>query len=118
MNARIPLLALSLATFVALPACIINVGTKTERTGRYVSSETLRQVEPGRSQDYVLALLGEPTSRTKLEPGGEVWKWSYTETKKREGRLIFVFSGDDTTSVQGAAYVEFQNGVVAKSWQD
>ncbi len=108
----------ALAAACLFPACIINVDSHSERSGRYVSASTLQQIEPGRTQAYVLALLGEPTSRTKLEGGTEIWKWAYTETKRSEGSLIFVFSGDDTERIEGAAYVEFQDGVVRKTWQD
>lgn len=117
MNASLATAA-ALAAACLFPACIINVDSHSERSGRYVSASTLQQVEPGRTQDYVLALLGEPTSRTKLEGGTEIWKWAYTETKRSEGSLIFVFSGDDTERIEGAAYVEFQDGVVRKTWQD
>jgi len=102
----------------ALSACIINVDSHRERSGKYVSSSTLQQLEPGRGHDYVQALLGEPSSRTKLDGGTEIWKWSYTETKHSEGHLIFVFSGDDTERVEGATYVEFKDGIVLKTWQD
>ena len=108
----------ALAAACLFPACIINVDSHSERSGRYDSSSTLQQVEHGSTQSYVLALLGEPTSRTKVEGGTEIWKWSYTEVKRSEGSLIFVFSGDETERVEGAAYVEFQDGVVRKSWQD
>lgn len=101
-----------------LAACIVNVDSHRERSGRYVSSATLAQVEPGRSQDYVVALLGEPNTRTKIDGGTEIWKWTYTETKRSEGSLIFVFSGDETERIEGATYVEFENGVVRKTWQD
>lgn len=101
-----------------LSACIVNVDSHKQRTGRYVSSSTLQQIEPGRTQAYVLALLGEPTTRTRVDGAVEIWKWSYTETKRREGRLIFVYSGDETEQVEGATYVEYQDGVVTKTWQD
>lgn len=113
-------LALPLAAFAAvgLTSCIINVDSHRERTGRFVSASTLSQIEPGRGQDYVQALLGEPSSRSKLEGGIEIWKWTYTETKHSKGHLIFVFSGDETEHVEGATYVEFKDGIVQKSWQD
>jgi len=122
MNATLarilPTTAAALVAAFLFPACIINVDSHSERSGRYVSASTLQQVEPGRTQSYVLALLGEPTSRTKIDDGTEIWKWAYTETKRSEGSLIFVFSGDDTERIEGAAYVEFKDGVVQKTWQD
>jgi outer membrane protein assembly factor BamE (lipoprotein component of BamABCDE complex) len=110
--------ALCVSAPLALGACIINAHSHTERSGLYVSAETLRQIEPGRSRDYVLALLGEPTSRTTLDAGVEIWKWAYSETRRSEDTLIFVFSGENSERVAGAAYVEFQDGVVTKTWRD
>ncbi len=111
-------LSVTLAAGCLLSACIINVDSHKERSGRYVSSATLQQIEPGKPQDYVRALLGEPTSRTKIDGQIEIWKWTYKETKRREGQLIFVYSGDETEEVEGATYVEFQDGLVRKTWQD
>lgn len=113
----LPLCAASLAGCLFC-ACIVNVDSHKERTGRYVSAATLQQVEPGRSPAYVLALLGEPTSRTTIEGATEIWKWTYSETKHREGQLIFVFDGDETQRIEGATFVEFQDGLVRKTWQD
>lgn len=106
-----------LAGFVAT-ACIINVDSHKERSGRYVSQATLEQIVPGRSKEYVQALLGEPTTRTIVENTTEIWKWSYSETTHSEGQLIFVYSGDSTERVEGATYVEFQDSVVHKTWRD
>ncbi|MBL8861353.1 MAG: outer membrane protein assembly factor BamE [Planctomycetes bacterium] len=117
MKSLLPLASTLIAASV-LSACIINVDSHSVRTGRYVSAETLRQIEPGRTQDYVLALIGDPSSKSQLENGIEIWKWTYSETRRREGRLIFVFSGDESQRVDGATYVEFQDRVVKKSWQD
>jgi outer membrane protein assembly factor BamE (lipoprotein component of BamABCDE complex) len=115
MNART---LLALVPLGLLSGCIIHADSHTERTGRFVSSETLRQIEPGRSQEYVLALLGEPTTRQRVDGTTEIWKWEYSETRRSEGTLIFVFSGNDSSRVQGATFVEFENGIVRKSWRD
>jgi outer membrane protein assembly factor BamE (lipoprotein component of BamABCDE complex) len=111
-----PLAALAALAFA--PGCILNVDSHRERQGRYVSSATLAQIEPGRSTEYVRALLGEPSSRTVVDGDIEIWKWLYTETRRSGGQLIFIFSGDATDRVEGATYVEFQAGVVRKTWQD
>ena len=116
MNAMkfVPLLLL----VPTLAGCIINADSHNERTGHYVSSATLARIEPGKSSDYVSALVGEPTRRTKLEAGSEIWKWEYRDKKTRNGAFIFVFSDESTTEIEGATYVEFKDGVVVRSWQD
>lgn len=108
----IPLLALPLG------ACIINVDSHEERHGRMVGPTTLEQIEPGKNQDYVLALLGEPTSRAHADGGTEIWKWEYSVRKTREGTLLFVFADESSTTAKGATYVELKDGVVVRRWQD
>ncbi len=117
-TARLPLVLSSLLAGVLATACIINVDSHKERTGRYVSEPTLEQIVPGRSKEYVLALLGDPTSRTVVEDTTEIWKWTYSETTRSGGRVIFVYSGDSTERVEGATYVEFVEGEVRKTWRD
>ncbi len=114
----IALSSLAVAACCTLSACIVNVDKTTERSGRYVSAATLEQIVPGRSQEYVRALLGEPSSKSVVDGSTEIWKWTYSETKRSGGRLIFVYSGDSTESSEGTTYVEFQEGVVHKTWQD
>jgi outer membrane protein assembly factor BamE (lipoprotein component of BamABCDE complex) len=112
------LLPAPLLAGLLLSACIINVDSHKERTGRWVSAATLEQITPGRTQDYVRALLGEPSTRTIVDGTTEIWKWTYSETQHSQGQLIFVYSGDSTERVEGATYVEFQEGLVVKSWRD
>jgi len=115
--ARLPLLvAVVLPCFLA--SCIIHARSSSDRSGHYVGEQTLAQIEAGRSQDYVLGLLGEPTSRTSVEGGIEIWKWAYSESKTSRSGVFLIFSGRTTTSSQGAVYVEFKDSVVVKSWRD
>lgn len=116
--AYVPFVLSTLLVGLLATACIINVDSHKERSGRYVSQATLDQIVPGRSKEYVQALLGEPTTRTIVENTTEIWKWTYSETTHSEGHLIFVYSGDSSERVEGATYVEFQEGVVHKTWRD
>lgn len=113
-----PLVLAAVTLCLALAGCIVHVGSRTERTGRYVGVETLAQVQPGKSRDYALALLGEPSSKTAVEGGTEIWKWEYTESKSRESGVLLVFHGNDRSASEGAVYVELKDGVVVKAWRD
>lgn len=99
-------------------ACVINADSHVEHTGKHVSAQTFEQIQPGKKQDFVLALLGEPTTRTALEGGTEIWKWEYRQKNVHRGTLLFVFSGDNSTVEEGATYVQFEAGLVSKAWQD
>lgn len=119
MNRRI--LALALAASFALPlfsSCVINTNTRVESSGRQVSQETLAQITPGRTSEFVLALLGEPSTRSKIDANSDIWKWEYSEKRVKEGGLLFVFSNSETTVQKGAVYVELKDGLVARTWRD
>ena len=111
----LPLLALAA---LLLPACLVSSDTSVEHRGQYVGPETLDKIEEGRSQAYVLALLGEPSERTALENGVELWRWSYSQVKRSETGVIFVLGSKRSTEEQGAVYVEFDDGVVVDAWRD
>jgi hypothetical protein len=110
-----------LAVLAAVPtftACIIHADSHTRVSGHHVGEETLRQIEPGKKQDYVLVLLGEPSVRTALADGVEIWRWTATEKRTSSGSLIFVFDSDQSHESTRSAYVEFKDGVVTKAWRD
>ena len=67
----------------------------------------------------VLATLGEPTARTPLDDGGELWKWSYRRTRSSSGSVFLLLDADNHTEQDGAAFVQFDSaGTVVKSWRD
>jgi outer membrane protein assembly factor BamE (lipoprotein component of BamABCDE complex) len=110
----VPTLAL---TALGLSGCIINTGSHSEYSGKYVSQQTLDQITPGQSKEFVVAVLGEPSTKTSMTDG-ELWKWRYHHTKKSSGSFIFVFSGDSTTETEMATYVMFKGDVVSQAWRD
>jgi len=110
---------LATACCLTLPSCLIGTRSHSERTGTYVSAETLSKVQPGANQDLVRDLLGNPSSRVTLDDGGQVWKWSYkTETNGKDTVFLLIGSRHSNTE-EGSAYVEFDTeGQVLKSWRD
>jgi outer membrane protein assembly factor BamE (lipoprotein component of BamABCDE complex) len=114
---KIPLPA-SLLLCACLAGCIIDTTSRSERSGRQIGRETLEQVQPGRTQEFVLALLGDPTSRSSAGDKTEVWKWEYRCREHRSGSLIFVIDSDKTTEVRSTTYVLFEDAKVSRAWQD
>jgi outer membrane protein assembly factor BamE (lipoprotein component of BamABCDE complex) len=111
----------ALALLAALPASCVVVHSDSHSTssGREVSEATLAQIKPGTTQEYVLALLGEPSSRSGLGDGSAIWKWSHTRRETSSGSFILLFSGDRTVEIEGACYVEFApDGLVRHTWRD
>lgn len=111
-------LVAALALAVGLQSCIINARSHTTRSGKYVGAETLSQIEPGQSQEYVVALIGEPTSKTALSDGTAIWRWSYREKKTSGGSVVFLIDTDSADESERSTYVQFENGAVSKKWQD
>ncbi len=98
---------------------IINSDSHTTFQGRYVSDETLAQVRTGNTQEYVTALIGDPSSRTDLSDGSAVWKWSYTKRVSSKNSVLLLFSGDSSHENQGSVFVEFgPDELVRHTWRD
>ncbi|MCA9299718.1 MAG: hypothetical protein KDA28_11660 [Phycisphaerales bacterium] len=88
-------------------------------SGRYVSDATITRIEPGEtSQEWVLAVAGEPTRRTTLSSGNEMWVWEYHRSKSSRGSVFLLFNSSSKTQVDEAAYVEFRDGIVVDAWTD
>jgi outer membrane protein assembly factor BamE (lipoprotein component of BamABCDE complex) len=118
MNGMLSAALLVLAA-LALPGCLINSSSRTEYSGRYVGVETYNQIEPGVTrEDFVLATFGEPTSKTDLQDGSSIWKWSYQKTKSGHGTVFLILNANEHTESQGAAYVIIKDGLVTKKWRD
>lgn len=111
------LLVVALAATL-FPACIINANSHTTRSGKYISSETVQRIEPGKNADYVVAVLGDPSSKQVLGDGTEIWKWSYRERKTSSGAVFLIIDSDQTTETERSTYVELKDGQVARAWQD
>lgn len=110
----------ALALGSALAGCVvIRSDSHTKYRGRHVSDTTLHQIQPGTTQEYVLALLDEPATKTDLSDGASIWKWSYTKETSSANSLIFVFRGRSSHETQRAVYVEFdEHGHVRRTWRD
>jgi outer membrane protein assembly factor BamE (lipoprotein component of BamABCDE complex) len=118
MNRKLALALVVPALVAGLQSCIINASSKTSQTGKYVSNETFKQIQPGTQQEYVLALIGEPSTKTQLSDGTEIWRWTYRETKNSSGAVIFLINTDTQNESEKSSYVQMESGVVTKAWQD
>jgi len=112
-------LALLICGIVALPGCVVRGSSETRTTGQFIGDQTISRVEPGEtSKDWVLAVFGEPTSRTPLGEGVEIWKWEYRRVQTSSGSVLFVFDSDNRSEQARNVYVEFEGDVVDAIWRD
>lgn len=99
-------------------ACVIASDSDTSVSGRYVSETTLAAIEPGKTSDYAMAILGEPSQKSVLKDGVEIWQWHYTKRTASDTAVIFLVAAENNTTTQHTTYVEFKDGVVVKAWRD
>jgi hypothetical protein len=80
-------------------SCIITADNLSVNSNRRISAQTLEQIKPGASTEYIESLLGTPTTRTPTASGEQSVVWRYESWEKN-------------------TYVLFENGRVSKTWQD
>ena len=87
--------------------------------GEYVGPSTYNQIEVGSTTDeWLLAALGEPSNKSRLADGRELWKWGYTKTRESRSAVFLIFGGASSHVSAGATCVELCDGVVVKKWRD
>jgi outer membrane protein assembly factor BamE (lipoprotein component of BamABCDE complex) len=111
----IGVLALGLLT----AGCLVTARSKESRTGSYVSAEAFNQLEVGKTTAAeVESTLGPPDSRTAVDDGTMLWRWTYTEVTEGSGYVFLIFGGSNEKKIERSAYVQIRDGVVAKAWRN
>src|SRR5688500_11095745 len=109
---------LNLTLLFTSGGCLIAGTSNQTRTGKFVPESTFSHIEAGKTTaGWVVATLGEPTKRTKIEDGSEILEWRYSEEKETNGAVFLLFANSNTKKTDGAAFVEIKDGVVAKKWR-
>jgi outer membrane protein assembly factor BamE (lipoprotein component of BamABCDE complex) len=109
---------LAWGVLLALSGCLVSGSASQKRTGKYVSDATMARIEPGKTTaGWVMATMGEPSSRNKMEDGSEVWRWDYTETRHSTAAVFLIFGGSDEKQNDGSVFVEMKDGVVVNKWR-
>ena len=99
---------------------IVSTNSHVRRSGPHVGSSTFAEIRPGKTTaGWLLATLGEPTTRADVDGGAaEVWKWSSTEDKSGSGSVWLLYDGTSHKHVVTNTYVQLEDGVVTKKWRD
>jgi len=110
--------AFTLIGLFSVNGCLVGTSSQVRRDGSYVAEDTLRNIEPGRTDKaWVLATLGEPSERNQLDAGHELWKYSCRETRDSAGYVFLIFGGSDQKVTKEQVFVELKDGIVTKSWR-
>jgi hypothetical protein len=112
------LAALGFSTLV-MPGCLVNSSSKTHQSGTFVGKGTLEQIEPGRStESFVVALLGQPTTRKDLGDGTELMRWVHTRRRTSSGGVFLLVASHNESETNTTTYVLLRDSIVDRVWQD
>jgi len=109
----------SLAT--AQGGCLITSSNDVSESGVRVSENTLANVEPGHTTgDWLIATLGEPSSRSTVadRPEMEIWRYEHVRTERSAGAVFLIFGGASSRTESSRVFFELENGVVRRTWQE
>lgn len=87
--------------------------------GTDVSEALFEHIEVDEVTDeWVLAVLGEPQARTRLRDGTEIWRWTYRPVEQQATVIEFFGGGQEKPELATRnTFVQIRNGVVIKKWQ-
>jgi hypothetical protein len=111
--------ALALAALLPAGGCLVLSGAETVESGVRVSPSTLSQVEPGvTTEAWLLAALGEPTSRCAVEGSDrvEVPRYEYQKRRSSGGTVFLLLAGARKAVTRSVAYFEVTQGIVSRCW--
>lgn len=98
--------------------CLFGGKSKVKQEGNYVAQNTLSQIQTGKTTEaWVRAVIGEPTEKVSAGPDHAIWKYAYTETKDSSGYVFLIFSAADQKVNRNTVFIEFEKGIVTKTWR-
>lgn len=114
------LVDLALAAFLFTAAgCLISTSNSVNESGVRVGGSTLRQIELGvTTEQWLVAALGQPTSRSAVRGPGNVefLCYSHERVKQSRGKLFLLFSGSSSKVDRSRTCFEITDGVVTRYW--
>jgi hypothetical protein len=113
--------AVLLGAVALTSGCLVMSGKSVDESGVKVSSDTLRQIEPGvTTEAWLLATLGEPTERTAIEDQEhvQILRYDHTVSKSEGGTVFLLFAGGSETRKTTRTYFEVTDGVVTRYWNE
>jgi hypothetical protein len=99
---------------------VVNIqGPQVRYEGVNISDDLLDRVKTDRTtDDWVVAVFGEPTGRATLRDGTEIWKWVYRPVQQ-EGTVVELFgkSEKEPKLATRAVFLRLRDGVVIEKWK-
>lgn len=106
---------------MVLGGCII-ANSNRSFTGTSISNQTLKRVKLGKTtRQWLLSVLGEPTSATESPDGVEILKYDGVTESRDSISVTFFFplvNVTETKKISEAHYFEIKDGIVQAHWKD
>lgn len=108
---------LLLAMLIFSAGCLVMHQNSIDESGVRVSPSTLDQVEPGRtSEAWLIATLGEPTSRRKVDDRTSILRYNYTRESSSGGAVFLIFAGQSSKTESTTTFFEITDSIVTRHW--
>jgi outer membrane protein assembly factor BamE (lipoprotein component of BamABCDE complex) len=105
-----------LAALLPLAGCLVSGADSTRVSGTQVAPVTLQTLqEQAMTREQVIDLLGPPTRSTEIR-NGEIFSYEWEKRKDGGGAVLLLFAHRHSTEEKSTAYVQFEDGVVTKTW--
>ena len=106
---------------ITASGCLIISGNSIDQSGVRISQSTMEQIEIGRTtEQWVIAALGEPTSRAEV--GGDeditLLRYEYRVRQAKGGAVFLIFAGGSETTKRTTTYFEFTDGILSRTWTE
>jgi hypothetical protein len=100
------------------PISISLTGPKVEYAGTYVSESLMERVQIGHTTDeWILAVIGEPDTRHEMSDGSVIWKWVYRPTATMPSLITLPGTEGRPDPQPITAYVRMRDGIVIDKWR-
>ena len=116
-----PIIAGVLITAFTMTAtgCLVVSGRSTHESGIRISEATMQQVEIGETTEaWIVAALGEPTSRTELDDHIVLARYEHSVTRAEGGAVLLIFAGGSATTRRSTTYFEYDDGILCRTWSE
>ena len=113
----------ALLTSFAITAsgCLVVSGKSYDQSGVHISQATMRQIEVGRTtEQWVIAALGEPSSRAEVGDEKDIvlLRYEYRAKRSEGGAVFLIFAGGSETTRRITTYFEFTDGLLSRTWTE
>lgn len=116
MDKRVIAAGLIVAAALPLGGCLVSGRDSTKVSGTPVASVTLETLQQqAMTREQVIDLLGPPTRSTEIK-NGEIFSYEWEKRKEGGGAVLLLFAHRHSTEEKATAYVQFEEGVVTKTW--